>query len=243
MRYLMVVCCFAAAVPAVADVKLVYQDETGAPAYTISVQGDRMRIDMHDEESHATLFNATKEEMIILQPNKREYLVMDRASVEHIQKQMRQVMQMMEQYGMDPAAMGLDKQRVAGEVVASGESRTVGGHRCEVYRYVVDGEVDTVSCVAAPGRVGISDGDWATIRRMYGMMSQLATDMLPEGMMGDLPPMDGVIIESHDADGSNRELLSQVDSARLDRALFEVPSGWKRTALEMPDMPGMPGGL
>lgn len=242
MRHLITACCIAFAAPAMSDVTLVYQDDAGKPAYTLSVKGDMMRIDMSDDASHATLFNAAREEMIILQPDKREYIVMDRPSVERLQAQMRQAMQMMEQFGIDPAAMGLGKKRTEGEVVQTGDTRTVGGHRCNVMHYLVDGELDTVSCITAPGRVGISNEDWATIRGMYEMMTKLASDMLPEGMMSaEMPPMDGVLIESHGPNGEDRQLLSRIDTASLDAARFQVPSGWKRVSIEMPEMPGMPG--
>ncbi|MCA1798355.1 MAG: hypothetical protein LC632_02550 [Xanthomonadaceae bacterium] len=241
MRHLITACCIAFATPAMSDVTLVYQDAEGKPAYTLSVKGDMMRIDMNDD-SHATLFNATREEMIILQPDKREYIVMDRPSVERLQAQMRQAFQMMEQFGMDPAAMGLGKVRSEGVVVQTGETRTVGGHRCNVMNYMVDGALDTISCITAPGRVGISDEDWATIHGMFEMMAKLASDMLPDGMMSaDMPPMDGVLIESHGPNGEDRQLLSRIDTASLDAARFQVPSGWKRLSIEIPQMPGMPG--
>jgi hypothetical protein len=243
MRSLLTAACLAFAAPALADVTLAYQDAEGKPAVTLYVKGHMVRMETRDDDGGVILFNTQNDDITVLQPRQREYIVLDRATLETIQQQMRQAMQMMERFGMDPAQMGLGKTRVEARHVRTGETRNVAGHRCDVVRTEIDGASDSIACIAPPDRVGIQRADWNAMRAMFTALTRMAENMLPEGMIEvDMAPLDGVLIEARSADGKDRQVLSQVSGATLDAALFAVPSGYRRTRMEMPDMPGMSGG-
>jgi hypothetical protein len=139
MRSLLTAACLAFAAPALADVTLAYQDAEGKPAMALYVKGHMVRMETGDDDGGVILFNTQNDDITVLQPRQREYIVLDRATLETIQQQMRQAMQMMERFGMDPAQMGLGKTRVEARHVRTGETRTVAGHRCDVVRTEIDG--------------------------------------------------------------------------------------------------------
>lgn len=244
MRYLIAACCccLALCAPAHADVTLEYHDEDGEPAFTMLVKGGLMRMDTHDDEQSRMLFDAAKNEITVLHGQRREYIVLDEPTLERLQAQMRQAFEMMERLGMDPEALGLGAMPEPGRQVRTGESRTVGGHRCDVFRYEVEGRAESISCVAPPESVGVPADDWQTVSAMFAMMRRMVSSIVPGGFDDfEFTPDDGVLIESTDGDGGNRQRLAGVDDATLDAAAFRVPAGWRRADLDIPEMPGMPG--
>lgn len=239
MRHLFTTACLALfAAPAFADVALHYNDEDGKPAHSVLIKGHQVRMDTHDGDKGSVLFDARSGEITILDGSKREYVVLDRPTMERLQQQMRQAFEMMRQFGMDPEAMGLGKMPQPGRHVRTGETKTVGGHRCEMIRYEVEGQVESVACIAQPDRIGISASDWRTVRSMFETLEQMVSSIMPSGSFDFDIPTDGVPVETADADGGNRQLLGQIDAATIDPALMSVPAGWKRTSLDMPELPG-----
>ena len=60
---------------ALADVTLAYGDAAQQPTYTLSIQGDRLRMETHDDAGSVVLFDAAKREMTVVDAGRREYLV------------------------------------------------------------------------------------------------------------------------------------------------------------------------
>lgn len=229
MRYLTLLFVLLAP-PALADVTLAYEDGAGEPAFTLLIKGSVVRMETSGSDNGAVLFDAAANEMTVLDEGRRQYMVLDQAAVAKIQEQMKQALAMAEQYGMSPEAMGLDG--MSGEKpteIETGESKTVNGFDCGVYRYEVDGAPEAFACIAPADEVGLAEADWQTMRRMYAMMMELAADMVPSDMSTfDMAPPDGIAVEAHSADGGDRQVLASVDDAPIDEDQFEVPAGWKR---------------
>jgi hypothetical protein len=234
MRYLIMTCCLAFAGHAHADLTLMYEDDAGAQAMSLYIKGQQLRMEGDDG---AMLFDAAKREITVLESRERRYAVIDEAAIDRLASQMREAIAMMERMGVNPESMGLAglPERLETRDVRTGETRTVRGHRCEVVHHFINDELATITCVAPHGQLGVSDADWRTLNAMFEMLTKMATDMLPAGMMSiDMTPAEGVAVEATDANGRDRQVLADVDASVLDASLFEVPSGWRRMRLDSP---------
>lgn len=223
---------------AFADVKLTYDDGAGTPQYTLFIKGSQMRMETHDGENAVVLFDADKREMTIIETARREYMQFDQATLARLQKQMKQALAMAAQYGMSPEQLGLGGAKGEDPVaVTTGEKKTVNGYDCVVERYEIGEVIDGIACIASPDEVGISDGDWQTMQRMFSMLADMASDMMPGDLGGlDMAAPNGVAVEASDQDGSDRQVLSDIDHGTIDGTKFSVPSGFKR--MEMPSFGG-----
>lgn len=234
MRYLVMTCCLAFAWQAHADLTLKYEDDAGAPAMSLYIKGQQLRMEGDDG---AMLFDAAKREITVLESRERRYVVIDEAAIDRLASQMREAMQMMERMGVNPESMGLAgmPERLESRDVRTGETRTVRGQRCAVVHHMVNDELSAITCVVPHGQLGISDADWRTMNAMFEMLTKMATDMLPSGMMSlDMTPTEGIAVEATDAGGRDRQVLADVDASALDASLFDVPSGWRRMRLDSP---------
>ncbi len=223
---------------ALADVKLAYDDGAGKAQYTLFIKGSQMRMETHDDDNAIVLFDADKREMTFVDPTRREYMKFDQATLEQLQAQMKKALDMAAQYGMTPEQLGLSgAKREEPVTVSTGQKKTVNGYDCTVERYEVGNVIDGVACIASPGEVGVSDKDWKTMQRMFDMLTDMASDMMPGDLSGvDVSAPNGIAVEAADADGSNRQVLKEIDDGALDGAMFAIPSGYKR--MEMPSFGG-----
>ncbi len=224
----------ALASPAHADLTLQYQDEEGAHLFTMFVKGQRMRLETH-ADANAMLYDASKSEITILELSERQYTVLDRATAQRMRQQMEQAFEMMRRQGIDPSTMGMgDMQvRVRAQSVSTGQSRTVEGRRCDVYRYVVNDEVTTLACVVKHSELGVSDAEWETIIGMFDSLSEFLSGMLPQGASSiEVMPTEGLPVEASQPDGSDLQRLSKIEHAPLQDSLFSVPRGFRRVSME-----------
>ena len=226
---------------AFADVRLNYDngwEEDAVPQYSLFIKGSQMRIETHDGENAVVLFDADKREMTIIDSSRREYIKFDQAAIAGLQEQMKKALAMAEQYGMDPAQLGLGgAQQEPTVTVTTGEKKTIRGHDCTVERYEVGEDIDGIACIASPDAVGISSADWKTMERMFAMLTDMANNMMPGGLGGlDVAAPNGIAIEASDADGGDRQVLTDIEHGTIDGAKFAIPSGYKR--VEMPSLGG-----
>ena len=240
MRYgLMLTLLLLPATAALADVTLAYEDAAQQPTYTLSIHGDQLRMETHDDEGSVVLFDAAKREMTVVDAGRREYLVIDEAAIARIQEQMKQALAMAARFGLSPEKLGLgDMQERAESVeVKTGRSKTVGGYDCEVFEYTIDGVVDGTACIAEPSELGIGADDWRGMQSMFEMLMSMAADIVPVelGSMNLAPP-EGIAVEARNADGSDAQVLKSVDDAPIDASMFEIPAGYK--AIEIPALGG-----
>ena len=224
---------------ALADVTLAYGDAAQQPTYTLSIQGDRLRMETHDDAGSVVLFDAAKREMTVVDGGRREYLVVDEAAIARIQEQMKQALAMAAQFGLSPEKLGLGdvQERAEAVEVKTGETKTVAGFECELVRYEIDGVVDGTACVAEPGELGVAADDWRGMQSMFEMLMSMAADIVPVelGSMNLAPP-EGIAVEARNADGSDAQVLKSVDDAPIDASMFEIPAGYK--AIEIPSLGG-----
>ncbi|MEX0899126.1 MAG: DUF4412 domain-containing protein [Gammaproteobacteria bacterium] len=227
---------------AFADVTLNYDngwEEDAVPQYSLFIKGSLMRIETHDGENAAVvMFDADKREMTIIDPSRREYMKFDQATLARLQEQMKQALAMAAQYGMSPEQLGLSGAAKEPTVtVTTGEKKKVRGYNCTVERYEIGDEIDGVACIATAKEVGLSDADWKTMERMFEMLTDMANNMMPGGLGGlDVAAPNGIAIEASDKDGSNLQMLTNIDHGTIDGSKFAIPSGYKR--MELPSIGG-----
>lgn len=217
--------------PAVfADVKLTYDDGAGTPQYSLFIKGSQMRIETHDGENAVVLFDADKREMTIIETARREYMTFDHATLKRLQEQMKQALEMAAQYGMSAEQLGLSGVQTKNPVtVTTGEKKNVNGYDCTVERYEIGEVIDGIACIASPDEVGLSSADWEIMQRMFAMLADMASNMMPGDLGGfDMAAPNGIAIEASDENGDDRQVLSDIDHGAIDGAKFAIPSGYKQ---------------
>lgn len=215
-----------AAMPVQADLMLEYHDEQGAHAFSMYVKGKRMRMEAHGEHPTVTLFDADARELTLLDPAGRSYTVLNQETVRTMRRHLEQALQAMGSQGMDIPTS------VQTQVVATGETRTVGEYECRMVRYQVEDQISTLACVVEPSAVGIGDSEWLTIAETFATLTDMASQLLPSGAGGlEMHPAAGIPVEASQADGTSVQTLTRVEHAPLADAMFRVPAGWRRVQI------------
>lgn len=249
------------ALPALADVHMQYEVSGDSQAVSdIMIANGKLRINQHDSENW-TLFDSVRSEMVIVDAGKREYLVLDQATIEQLtnvtamveqkmeealedvppaqREQMRSMMEGMMSNAMEQAKANIPEQTVK----RTGQSRTVAGYDCTVVEILLDGVKSMETCGADPRTVDLPRVDLQTMRAMQTFAQDIAArteSILGEGLinLGDLSLDDFPIETVHFEDGSERarSTLAGIDDDSLDAELFEIPGDYKQQEIELPEL-------
>lgn len=214
---------------AFADTTLVYHDGDGQLSYQIRISKDGVRFDHRETGDGVMLFDLKSKRMIVLDPEEREYMEFDEATIASMRAQIEQAKQMAAQMGLDLSQLGIDDSPDPVEV-DTGEKKTVNGFKCTVYRIEIGDLHESTACIGKASDLGMPASDWNALLGMYEVIMNMSSDML--GMDMDYTPTDGIPVESMDADGDNFEVLVKVDNAKIDPSVFAIPSGYKKMSLD-----------
>lgn len=226
-----------AAGPAMADTTLVF-DVAGQPQSTVRLVDGLVRMD--GGPTGWVLYRADEDTAYMVNPADKTYTRIDRDGIAALGGQMSAAKAQMEKElaKMPPEQRAMAEQmmaRMMGKMAepptpptpkATGESRTVAKVDCDDYTYTRDnGETDTL-CVAAAKALEMSKAEYATVRKMYDMLSELsrATGFAAAAT----PNMDAVeglpILVT--TDGAQQQRLTTVSHDKIDRALYSLPAGY-----------------
>jgi hypothetical protein len=247
-----------------ADIALRFTDADRASGSTLMIKGDKVRMEEHEADGSTvySLFDGDTRTLTMVIDEERSYAQLTeeglRAQAQHVRQmqeeflaQMRQQMahmppdqrqmmeQQMRQMGIDPALLsGQDAPTpdlASLKTRPTGETRTIGGVRCEGMDVMLEGQRTNELCVARPGAVGMSDADFRTLRSLFAFMHSLSEIAVSMGgpFAGDmgtemLPDVDGVPVMVRNLEDGSTITLESVSTDPLPAELFTIPAGYQR---------------
>lgn len=198
-------------------------------------------------QNQSVLFDSETNSMTQIDHGRKEYMVMDDATLDQAESQMGQMMKELEKQlaGMSEQEKkmvmqhmpknlpGMQKQAPkVYQVKQLGRNDKVAGYKCKMVEMHEDGALETTACVASASTLGLSKGDYATIAKMIDMMQSFADRFAQAGSgIPSLDEMGGLPIMSSAADGSNRSQLVSVDLGSLDAEIFEIPAEYNQRSM------------
>jgi len=213
--------------------------ESGQPGRaSVAVQDGRMRI---EQGAGWMLYDSSKNSVFVVEPQRRSYLELNQEEMRRYGKQLGAARAMVDEQlkGLLPEQRAAIEKMMGGETrgqpllfQSTGKRREVAGHACTQGRltrfntkdrqYKVEENV----CLAAPKDIGMSEADYATVRKLYALMHEMQELGAP-GILPDFSEIDGVPLEVSNPNGDFQRLKS-VTHADLPAEKFTVPADYTR---------------
>ena len=208
------------------------QGTAGTSLTRIEVGGGHMRM---DTGNGSVLVDANSGRILMLMHDKREYMDMGKmaqslnAMLANVPPQMRDMM----------------KQRMAAHgggtvtYAPSGQTATVAGYACAIYRVTVGANHISDACLADLSAAGIDAADQATVRKVFDdlrAMAQTASAGMAKSALSQIPTGKFPVRMTRYDGGKVVDVaqIKNVNRAAVNRADFEIPAGY--TEQEMPAM-------
>ena len=252
------VACLASA-SAYADVTVTtVSDKDGKPWSMVYISGGKIRTEnLRGAEPSYMLWQVGSQQMTVVMPNKKQYMVMDKAQV---QQQMAQVNAQMKQMEAQLAAMppeqremmkkmmpnmGTGKPLIDMKVTKTGVAGNKGGYACQMVDITItgvpmSGPMGQEHCVVTGAKLSIPDADIATVKAMADFAKSMMKEMgQVVGGMPDVFEMGGWPVWTKDKRTGDAWTLKSIDKGGVSASLFAIPAGYKQQ--EMPTMGGKKG--
>lgn len=239
-----------------ADARIEYRatEGGGASMQTVLVAHGKLRSEV-DAQTSVILDPAT-DTMILLNHGDRTYIRMGRAEMERMSEGLGAAMAQMEQAlaNVPPEMRGQMQEMLGGmmpggsgegmvKVTRTGQTDSVAGHGCTVYRTQVQGETLNETCMGDVAVLSdLSAADRRTLDSAMAMSQRLAESVAkgPMARFVDLstfqPGMLPLRITDFSGNARSTSEFSGIDNAPLAADLFAVPAGYAEQKIEMPDL-------
>lgn len=211
------------------------------------------------EDAAGMIFDGERSAMIVLDHERREYSVLDEATMQQMATQVGSAMQQMrealedmppEQRAMAEEMMKQRMPQLSEEestLEETGRTDSVNGFDCRWYEVSESGRKTTELCVTPWSEIDGGEEIAEPMRRMSAFFEEMArqfseaagTDVLggQQELFEHMEELDGypVLVRDFGADGGalSETRLTSAETADVDPALFEPPSGYRETSLGM----------
>jgi hypothetical protein len=234
----------------------------GAPATatqsTLYLDGDRIRVEGSGKPSHETnvIVDAGAKKMIMINVSEKSYMELTESDMKKMRTQVdamrAQAAERMKNLPPEQrkqmekmmAGMGAPDGKLPKVTFQSmGQTKTVNGFSCEMYRILRDGVAKEEDCVSPWSAKVLQKGDFEGFRKFA---EEMAKEMGGAGggqrdMFEQFDKFPGLPITRHMLDGGEDEEIKSIKRGSIPASQFAVPAGY--TKKEMPTMggPGMGG--
>lgn len=240
--------------PAFADVTVTsVSDKDGQPWSVVYIAGGKIRTEtLRGAEPAYMLWQVGSQQMTIVMPNKKSYMVMDKAQVSAQMAQVNEQMKQMEAQlaGMPPEMremikkqmpnVGTGKPLIDMKVTKTGKSASHGGYSCQLVDISITGvpmagDLGQEHCVVTGDKLGIAGADINTVKAMADFAKAMMKDMgQVVGGMPDVFEMGGWPVWTREKRSGDAYTLKTIDKGAVSASLFTVPAGYKEE--KMPSM-------
>lgn len=226
---------------AVADTTISYAVQNGGEM-RMAMTSSHLRIETG--QGQWMLYDSSADTMYMVQPEIRQYAVMDRATIAAIGVQANAAMAEMEQamagMGAEEKAMmqkmmgghfqlpNGKKEKPKASVTETGKREKVAGYSCAVKEYRPNNGGKTEICVADIKSLGVTKAEYDVALKMSALMLELAESM-PFGSsqnVQDMSQLKGIPILSKDESGQDMQRITAVSHAKISADKFELPAGY-----------------
>lgn len=234
-----------------ADTTITFSDDRQKEPSSFLIKDGRIL--MHGQGPQAdqmtSIYDSSKNHFIILDHVRKNYYIMDEATINKQIKMMNEMRTQMEQRmkaqleQMPAEQRQMMEQRMqaminppeipAMKIVKTGETSNINGIKCsrlDVYR----GDQRTREvCVADPKAINISEADYSTMRSMFAYMKKMAETFSRQSPMAGnenamMADMEGIPVEMRDLKMGFSSRLEGVGNDSLDAQLFNIPEGYQK---------------
>lgn len=228
-----------------ADTLLEYRDANdNSTSMTMKIADGRVAMQDHSQQEHM-LFTTSDQRMYIINPRKREYVVMDEATMEELAGTVNSAMAEMEKQlaEMPPAQreqmkkmmggmMDAGKKMMEPKISRSGRTDSFAGYDCEYVTMTIPNISESEMCVTDISNIDIPAADRATMEAMQDhmrMMSEKMSETL--GMNIPFNQIDGFPVFIRDEESPQGRVVN-ISNADFDTTELQVPEGYRETRME-----------
>lgn len=229
-------------------VQLVQRTTTADTTLTSQVQiaQDKMRAEIVDPTSglkQAVIFDAGRQVIIVINPERRTYMEVTKAQIDQIGTQMQGMMAQMEaaMANMPPEQRAQIEAMMRGRGMSVPQAPTleyrktgtdrVGQWACDTYEATENGQKVMDLCTVEPSALGLTAADAETMRQL----AEFFTKLVPQGAsMLDVGSPErgftGVPVRTTTTAGGDQVTteLAEVSRQNFDDSIFEVPAGFQK---------------
>lgn len=241
---------------AFADTRMVFSNTSSAGTETTEmlIADNKMRFANGQGTETWSLFDADRKEMIIVDPSKKSYMVIDQETMNKMGDAVNQAMKTMEDTlaQMPPAQRKQMEQMMKSMMPAELQTKTVefrydrkgsdsvAGYDCEILEIRANDRKTSELCVTSPDALDIDSEDAAVFMAMRDFSLDMVKNVPFAAGMAQSFGQPGAsempirYVFSNDLIGQMSGQLVSVSSEDVDNSLLSIPSDYKRE--KMPDM-------
>ena len=235
-------------IPVIADTTLVMQTFDGQASNEIYIKNNRLRFVMSNPQGlkKTTLYSRKDNKLLVLDDDKKAYLVLNEKIIKQQQAMMKQKIKMMveqikpsleklpevqrkkmQQFldQIDPET-GLMKMPVI-TLKATGKYAKVNQYVCERVKVFVDGELNREMCMADGEALQMPKEDFLTLKAFFRFMKKNSGQ---EAQL-DIPDLKGVPIATKALKGQPSSGLKSIKHNALPDSLFRVPLDYQQITM------------
>lgn len=188
----------------------------------------------------AMLYRASNKELLLFDPDKRQYMAMNAEQLQGLVKQMRGMLEML------PPEMRQMAGPMAGslpriEIQALGKTAKIGERKCAGYRILQDGKPTTEIWTTSLSDIGATEAEIQTYKSFVKMASEMAAAM-PSSMTSSdaaflgMERIEGAPVQIRKLEAPEEITDVTFQKQDLDSRQFQPPAGYTRTAFPIPGM-------
>ncbi len=245
-----------------ADATIVYEQSVGKhkAINTMQIKEGNIRITPPSKTEYS-LFNSQSDELTHIDVSKKQYLVMNKQTIENQVTQAKQQMEMMRQRMMEKMKdmpperkkqveqmmnnhlSRVDKSKPAPKLIKKKTGRTeiISGIQCDVYEASLNGVKHSELCTTKPDQMGLSQQDidaLLSMQKFMKHMQKVAQSITGSSVQSDND--DGVPLHTilFNADGSVKmeTRLSSLSTEAINSQTVMIPEGFSPMKMPQPSM-------
>jgi hypothetical protein len=220
---------------------------------TAIIDNGRVLIGGGTNQPQQLLFDANRNQFIVIRHDRRSYVVIDQPTVKRYasqatelrdsinqnlsSEQQQQLAGVLDSFGLGDISLQAPPP-VQRQYVRSGDRRSVNGYPCEVYRITQGGKTESIVCTTSESALRLPGNDYQALRAMYVQSSQIASHArgLPLKLIETLPDLGGHEIEGLPVAYSSLAhnitvALRRMRQGQAVPASLQVPEGYRQLDL------------
>ena len=209
------------------------------------VSGDQVRMEAEGADKPVTLFDGSRQRLILLDTSAQQYNVIDEAQleelgqrVEQVREQLRKQIESMPAEQQERARQRMNEMMGTGEppevrIERTDEQTQVNGISCRRANVRLDGELAHRLCIAQPQDLGLADDSYRTLQDLFAFFSRMTAalgrsrgEFDARAMQQAMQELGGVPIRSEDIDSGQTWSLQRTTQTDIPDERFRIPEDY-----------------
>lgn len=200
------------------------------------------------------VIDTIKEQMLMIDDQRKEYIIINEAFIEKMAKAYQLQMDMMlkslppeQKKAIQEKINQANNKKKASQISIkkTGEKRKINGIKCEVNSVLDNTEIIIETCLASAKDSGMDDKDYATYKKMSSVSeklsrkSEILTGSLAQGIQGNdiFTMLDGVPVEFKQLTDGQTSKITAIKNIKLDEKQFSAAGLTQADPFQRPPLP------